>query len=87
MDQAVSDTIDKDWIARAQSLQGMIADAADTTEAEGKVPAEVMEALHGAELFRMALPRSIGGGEASPLVLMQAVDCLLYTSPSPRDRG
>ena len=82
MDQAVSDAINKDWIARAQHLQGMIAEAADQTEAEGKVPANVMGALHDAELFRMALPRSIGGGEASPLVLMQAVEAIAQSDAS-----
>ena len=64
----MSDSENINWVARARGLQDQIAAAADDTEAQGKVTAEIMEALHEAELFRMALPRSIGGGEATPLL-------------------
>ncbi len=76
------DTDNIDWVARARGLQEMIAAAANETEAQGKVTAEVMEALHDAELFRMALPRSIGGGEADPLTLMQAVEAIAQADAS-----
>ncbi|MBK20000.1 MAG: acyl-CoA dehydrogenase [Rhodospirillaceae bacterium] len=82
MDQIVTNTNDIDWVERACGLQDMIAGAADETEAQGKVTAEVMEALHDAELFRMALPRSIGGGEADPLTLMQTVEAVAKADAS-----
>ncbi len=52
----------------------MIAEASDRTEAEGQVPLDVMKAMHEAQLFRAALPRSIGGGEASPMDLMEVCE-------------
>ena len=65
-----------DWIARAKELVPMVADAADRTEIEGKVPKDIMDALHDAELFRMCLPLSLGGGEASPKELMQVCETI-----------
>ena len=82
MDQAVSDTINIDWVTRAQGLQDKIAAAADETETQGKVPSDIMEALHDKEMFRMALPRSIGGGESSPLMLMKAVEAVAQADAS-----
>jgi alkylation response protein AidB-like acyl-CoA dehydrogenase len=63
-----------DWIARARKLAPMIEAAADRTEAEGKVPGDVMDAMHDEEMFRMLLPRSMGGGEATPMELMQVLE-------------
>jgi len=56
-----------DWVARARDLAPLIAAAADRIEAERRVPADIMAALHDAEMFRMCLPRSMGGGEVAPL--------------------
>ncbi|MGB0577021.1 MAG: acyl-CoA dehydrogenase family protein [Alphaproteobacteria bacterium] len=78
----MSDSKNIDWLARAEGLQEMIADAVDETEAQGKVTSEVMDALHDAELFRMALPRSIGGGEAEPIVLMQTIEAIAKVDAS-----
>ena len=78
----MSDSENIDWVERACGLQKMIAAAADDTEAQGKVTAEVMEALHDAELFRMALPRSIGGGETTPLMLMQTIEAIAQSDAS-----
>lgn len=64
----------RDWIARARKLAPMIEAAADRTESEGKVPKDVMDALHDAEMFRMLLPRSMGGGEATPMELAQVLE-------------
>lgn len=69
-----SDTTNKDWVARARELAPMIEAAADRTEKEGQVPKDVMDALHDAEMFRMVLPGWLGGGEASPLEMMQVLE-------------
>jgi alkylation response protein AidB-like acyl-CoA dehydrogenase len=65
-----------DWVERARTLVPLIAEASDRTEAEGQVPADIMKAMHDAELFRAALPRSMGGGEASSLVLMEMCEAI-----------
>ncbi len=63
-----------EWAARARAVAPMIAAAGDRTEAERKVPADVMKALHDAGLFRLLMPRSLGGAEASPLAYMQVLE-------------
>ena len=78
----ISDTNKIDWVARARSLQDLIIASANETEAQGKVTSEVMEALHDVELFRMALPRSIGGGEAEPLTLMKTIEAIAEADAS-----
>lgn len=69
----VSDT---DWPARARGLSSVIAAASDRTEQDRQIPQEVMSALHDAALFRMFLPRSIGGGEADPLAFMEVLEAV-----------
>ena len=65
-----------DWVARAKALAPVIAAAADRIEAERRVPPDIMKAMHDAELFRMCLPRSMGGGEAPPLTVMQTTEII-----------
>ena len=78
----ISDTNKIDWVARARGLQDLIIGSANETEEQGKVTPAVMEALHDAELFRMALPRSIGGGEAEPLTLMKTIEAIAKADAS-----
>lgn len=75
MNKSAKDNLDNvDWPARARELAPMIRDAADDTERERRVPDAVMKKMHDAGLFRMMLPRSIGGGEASPRQLMEVLE-------------
>jgi alkylation response protein AidB-like acyl-CoA dehydrogenase len=62
-----------DWIARARAIAPLVAETSDQTEREAAVPEKLMAALHDAELFRMLLPRSVGGGEATPLEYMEVM--------------
>lgn len=55
-----------DPVTRARAVAPLIAAAADRIEAGCEVTSEVMDALHGARLFRALLPRSLGGDEARP---------------------
>ena len=68
------DATSRDWVARARDLAPMIEAASDWTETEGQVPKDVMDAMHDAEMFRMVLPRSLGGGEASPMEMMRVLE-------------
>src|SRR5215203_4323038 len=63
-----------DWIARAKDVAPVIARAADRIEREREIPDAVITALHDAQLFRMLLARSCGGGEAEPAVYVQAIE-------------
>ncbi|MFM2129288.1 MAG: hypothetical protein RL477_834, partial [Pseudomonadota bacterium] len=62
------------WAGVARNLAPMIAAAGDRIEKERKVTPEVMKALHEAKLFRLLMPRSIGGSEADPLSYMQVLE-------------
>ena len=52
-----------DPIARARATAPVIAAAADRVEAGCELPPDLLDALHGAGLFRALLPRSLGGDE------------------------
>ena len=54
-----------EWVARAREIAPLIAARADRIEQEKRVPDDVMSAMHGAKLFRMCLPKSLGGGVAT----------------------
>ena len=69
-------------MARARALAPAIADAADRIEAERRVPGDIMSAMHDAELFRMCLPRSMGGGEVPPLTVMLTLEAIAAADAS-----
>ncbi len=71
-----------DWVARARALAPVIAAAADRIESERRIPPDIMKAMHDAELFRMCLPRSLGGGEAPPLTVMQTTEAIASADAS-----
>ena len=62
-----------DWIVRARGLRGMLSAAAPRIEAGRCLPADVLDALHAAKLFRMLLPRSLDGAELPLATFFQAV--------------
>ncbi|MBT5457499.1 MAG: acyl-CoA dehydrogenase, partial [Rhodospirillaceae bacterium] len=80
--QKTNERNDVDWVARALALAPVIAAAADRIETERRVPPDIMSAMHDAELFRMCLPRSLGGGEAPPLTVMQTTEAIAAADAS-----
>jgi alkylation response protein AidB-like acyl-CoA dehydrogenase len=80
--QPDNETSDIDWVARARALAPVLATAADRIESERRVPADIMASVHEAELFRMCLPRSMGGGEAPPLAVMQTTEAIASADAS-----
>ncbi len=65
-----------DWVARATEVAPLIVVAIPRTEADRKVPSDVMAAMHEAGLFRMVIPRSVGGGEVPIPELLQAIEVI-----------
>jgi alkylation response protein AidB-like acyl-CoA dehydrogenase len=55
-----------DPLLRARALGPLLAAAAPRIEASGALPDDVLDALHGAGLFRMLLPKRLGGLELAP---------------------
>ena len=63
-----------DYVERARALAPIIASFADRIEAERRLPAPLADALHEAGLFRMLLPRSLGGAELDPPAFVQVME-------------
>ena len=67
-------TAESDYIARARALAPAIAASAEQAEAQRRLPPTVSDALHEAGLFRMLLPRSLGGAELGPSTFVQVME-------------
>jgi alkylation response protein AidB-like acyl-CoA dehydrogenase len=65
-----------DFPARARALAPHIAQAARQIERERQLPSDLVAALHGAKLFRMLLPRSVGGGEVDPPTYFETIEAI-----------
>ena len=62
MDRLVSERA-RPYFEKAQKLAPIIREHADRAEREAQMPREVTDAFHDAGLFRILLPRAMGGGE------------------------
>src|SRR5436190_2036884 len=63
-----------DPVAAAAGLRPLIEAAAARIEAARELPAELVAALHDAGLFRLLLPRWLGGAELAPERYIRVVD-------------
>ncbi|MBV8413003.1 MAG: acyl-CoA dehydrogenase family protein [Alphaproteobacteria bacterium] len=63
-----------DPIARARDVGPAIALVADEIERTQEIPEPVLTAMHQAKLFRMLLPRSVGGDQVEPWVYLRAIE-------------
>jgi alkylation response protein AidB-like acyl-CoA dehydrogenase len=61
-------------VERARALAPTIARFADQAEAGRRLPRALSDALHEAGLFRMLLPRSLGGAELDPPTFAQVME-------------
>src|SRR5277367_3188486 len=62
MDRLVSERA-RPYLEKVQKLAPIIREHADRAERDAQIPREVIDAFHDAGLFRVLLPRSMGGGE------------------------
>jgi alkylation response protein AidB-like acyl-CoA dehydrogenase len=65
---------DTSMLETARALAPTIASYADRVESERRLPAPLADALHAAGLFRMLLPRSLGGAELDPPTFVQVME-------------
>jgi alkylation response protein AidB-like acyl-CoA dehydrogenase len=65
---------DHGMLETARALAPTIASFADRVEAERRLPAPLSDLLHEAGLFRMLLPRSLGGAELDPPAFVQVME-------------
>ena len=67
---------------RARSLAPLIRAHADESERLRRLATPVVDAFHDAGLFRMTLPRYLGGGEAPITVLAQVAEMIASADAS-----
>src|ERR1700687_1621565 len=64
MDPVVSERA-RAYLDKVSALAPIIREHADRAEREAQMPREVADAFHEAGMFRMLLPRSMGGGDVT----------------------
>ncbi len=71
-----------DWVAQARALAPKIAAASDRIEAERRIVPDVIAALHGAGMFHMLLPPSLGGGDADIVAFNEVIQTIAAADAS-----
>lgn len=74
---------DSPFLERVHTLGPRIAEAAGQIEAERRIPEPLLESMIDAELFRLLLPRSVGGAEVHPLTFMHVIEAMAQIEASP----
>jgi alkylation response protein AidB-like acyl-CoA dehydrogenase len=70
------------WLDRALALAPAIEAAAGDIEREGRLPADLLQRLHEARMFRMLLPRSLGGAELPPAAFSEVLEAIAAVDAS-----
>jgi indole-3-acetate monooxygenase len=63
-----------DFLTAARRLEPLVAKLRERFDRERRLPRELVDALHAAGLFRMWLPRALGGGELPPLEFLEVIE-------------
>lgn len=63
-------------VEAALALEPRVRASAEQVEREGRLPDDLVRALSEAGLFRMLVPRSLGGGEVDPIVQMEVLEAI-----------
>jgi len=71
-----------DLVARAAALAPLIGAASPRIEATRRLTEDVVAALHEAGLFRLLMPRWLGGGETPPSIFIEAVETIARADAS-----
>src|ERR1700741_3813803 len=78
-----SDTMDgqqtgvaSDHIIRARKLAPLLSGAAPRIDAARELPPDVLDAMHGQGMFRLLVPRALGGAELDPATYIQCVEAI-----------
>jgi indole-3-acetate monooxygenase len=75
-DHSATGTAGADSLARVRGVAALLSAASDRIEQAREVPADVMRELHAARLFRLTLPKSLGGDEVDLATLAEAAEII-----------
>lgn len=65
-----------DKLARARKLAPLLSAAAPRIDAACELPKDVLDAMHAEGMFRLLVPRSVGGSELDPATYIQCVEAI-----------
>jgi alkylation response protein AidB-like acyl-CoA dehydrogenase len=65
-----------DWVARAHGLRPLLEAAAPRMDTGRELPADVVDALHAEKLFRLLIPRDLGGGELDIPTFVRVIEAI-----------
>lgn len=74
--QAEQPGVATDYIARARQIAPLLEAAAPRIDAAHELPRDVLDAMHGAGMFRLLVPCSLGGAELDPATYIQCVEAI-----------
>ncbi len=63
-------------VARARRLAPLLTAAAPRIDAACELPGDVLDAMHADGMFRLLVPRSLGGAELDPATYIQCVEAI-----------
>lgn len=63
-----------DYLAAARALEPMVRATRDRFDADRALPRALVDGLNAAGLFRMWLPRALGGAELAPLPFLEVIE-------------
>ena len=63
-------------VAAALALEPTIRASAERIERDGRLPDDLVRAISEAGIFRMLVPRSLGGGEVDPVTQMEVLEAI-----------
>jgi alkylation response protein AidB-like acyl-CoA dehydrogenase len=69
-------SIATEHIARARRLTPLLAAAAARIDTARELPKDVLDAMHANGMFRLLVPRSVGGAELDPATYIQCVEAI-----------
>ena len=65
-----------------EAISDLIIEAREEIDNDRCLPTKVLNALHNAKIFRMSLPKKLGGGEFTPELLSRAAERLAKADAS-----
>jgi alkylation response protein AidB-like acyl-CoA dehydrogenase len=68
------DRPDAEYVERARALAPLLESYADEVEADRRLAPALLDGLHDAALFRLLLPRVLGGGEVDPVTFVHVIE-------------